>query len=147
MKYIGLSGVAGAGKDLFFSMLSKKISCQRLSLADELKSDVKDWCINNYQIDPTSCSRKNKDIIRPFLVFHGKQKRNATDGRYWIERLQTKINSLEKQVNNSPFEDMYCIITDIRYDEHDRDEVGWLKNELKGHLVHILKRGIINLFF
>lgn len=137
MKYIGLSGVAGAGKDLFFSMISEKISCQRLSLADELKLEVKDWCIDNYGIDPTSCSRKDKNILRPLLVFHGKQKRDATDGRYWIERLRAKINSLEDKVNNSPFEDMYCVITDIRYDEYDNDEVSWLKNELKGDLVHI----------
>ena len=139
MKYIGLSGVAGAGKDLFFSLLAERLSCQRLSLADELKSDVKDWCISNYNIDPVSCSRKKKDILRPFLVFHGKQKRDATDGRYWIERLQEKINFLEKTVSNSPFQDMYCVITDIRYDEYDRDEVSWLKDELKGSLVHILQ--------
>lgn len=139
MKYIGLSGVAGAGKDLFFSLLSKKISCQRLSLADELKLDVKDWCVNNYGIDPTSCLRKDKDMLRPFLVFHGKQKRSTTEGRYWIERLQSKINSLERTVNSSPFEDMYCVITDIRYDEYDHDETEWLKGELKGKLVHILQ--------
>ena len=51
MKYIGLSGVAGAGKDLFYSLLSKRIPCQRFSLADGLKSDVRDWCIENYNID------------------------------------------------------------------------------------------------
>tara|TARA_Y100001938_G_scaffold131492_1_gene188657 strand:- start:14162 stop:14800 length:639 start_codon:yes stop_codon:yes gene_type:complete len=139
MKYIGLSGVAGAGKDLFFSMLSEKIQCQRLSLADELKEDVKDWCLYNYGIDPTSCSREDKDVLRPFLVFHGMQKRNKSDGRYWIDRLQLKIKALEQKVKNSPFEDMYGVITDIRYDDYEWDEVGFLKNELNGCLVHILQ--------
>ena len=29
------------------------------------------------------------------------------------------------------------VITDIRYQEYDKDEVDWLKNELNGVLVHI----------
>ena len=29
------------------------------------------------------------------------------------------------------------VITDVRYDEYNNDEVDWLKNELGGTLVHL----------
>ena len=70
-KVIGLSGIAGCGKDLFFSLLSKRLSCKRFALADELKQETKDILVPNYGIDPVTCGREDKDRIRPFLVFHG----------------------------------------------------------------------------
>tara|TARA_Y100000310_G_C20406489_1_gene679897 strand:+ start:179 stop:805 length:627 start_codon:yes stop_codon:yes gene_type:complete len=134
MKYIGLSGVAGAGKDLFFSLLSKRIPCQRFSLADGLKSDVRDWCMENYNIDPLTCDRASKDMIRSFLVFHGSQKRNASKGRYWIERLHNSIMHWEGSHSG---QGKLGVITDIRYDDFKNDEVSWIKEELKGKLIHI----------
>jgi len=125
---LGISGVAGSGKDTFFSILSAKIDCKRYSLADELKREVQPWCMEHYDIDSFDCSRKEKEIIRPFLVFHGLQKRNATNGRYWIEKISNKI--LNSKENNK-------IITDIRFDDYENDEVSWLKDELGGVLVHI----------
>ena len=32
---------------------------------------------------------------------------------------------------------MYAVVTDIRFDEYEEDEVYWLKNEMGGILVHI----------
>ena len=146
MRYIGLSGVAGAGKDLFFSLLSKRASCVRFSLADELKLDVRQWCIDSYGVDPVTCPRDQKEIVRPFLVFHGMQKRNKTKGRYWIDRLHSSIKVRESKIEEAFHEfpilslterEKLNVITDIRYDEYDNDEVGWLKDELHGKLVHI----------
>ena len=57
MKIIGISGVAGAGKDLFFKLLSQKIKCKRFSLGDELKEEIKPYCLAHFGIDPTNCSR------------------------------------------------------------------------------------------
>ena len=34
-KIIGISGVAGAGKDTFYDLLSARIPCEKYSLADE----------------------------------------------------------------------------------------------------------------
>ena len=120
---IGLGGVAGAGKDLFFTLLSQKLNVKRFSLADELKREAYPWCIEHYGIDPVNCSRREKETIRPFLVFHGSQKRNRTHGRYWIE----KLNDDSKNI----------VVTDIRYDDYEKDEVHWLKEELGGKLIHL----------
>jgi len=128
-KVIGISGVAGAGKDTFFELLSERIPCERYSLADELKREVSQWCRMHYQIDSVHCLRKHKEVIRPFLVFHGTTKRSQTEGRYWID----KLNDTVIKGDDSKFK----IITDIRYDDYDNDEVSWLKNELNGTLVHI----------
>ena len=127
--YIGLSGVAGAGKDLFFSLFSKKFNCNRYSLADALKKEVSPFSKDSYDIDPLTCSRKEKNLIRPLLVTHGTIKRDRSKGRHWIDKLNKKIkNNLTNQI---------VIITDIRYDDYPKDEVFWLKEELGGHLVHI----------
>ncbi len=128
--YIGLSGVAGSGKDLFFSLLSQKINCERYSLADSLKKEVSEFTKEQYDIDATNCSRSEKDLIRPILVAHGTIKRDRSNGRHWIEKINKKIN--KNNLTNS-----VVVITDIRYDDYSEDEVHWLKNELGGYLVHI----------
>ncbi len=47
---IGVSGVAGAGKDLFFELISRRLPVRRFALADALKVDVQRWCIDRYGI-------------------------------------------------------------------------------------------------
>ena len=138
-KIIGISGLAGSGKDLFFKALSEKTKCKRFALADELKAEVKAFSLSMYGIDPVSCSGPQKELIRPLLVGHGFAKRNSTSGRYWIEKLNQKIKedifqSFIKNEENS----LYCI-TDIRYNKFENDEVHWLKKEMNGILVHITK--------
>lgn len=126
---VGVSGVAGSGKDTFFQLLSERIPCRRYSLADGIKNEVNQWSKFHYNIDSLNCTREQKEIIRPFWVYHGTYKRNNTKGRYWIEKL-----------NDFLIKDKFSglkVITDIRYDEYDNDEVFWLKNELNGILVHI----------
>lgn len=127
-KVIGLSGLAGAGKDLFFSILSEKMECKRFALADELKEETKPLLLEKYGIDPTTCSREDKEKIRDFLVFHGGVRRSESEGRYWIDKLTPSITSHRGSV---------AVVTDIRYDEYPLDEVHWLKQEMKGVLVHI----------
>lgn len=130
---IGVSGVAGAGKDLFFELISRRLPVRRFALADALKVDVQRWCIDRYGIDPTNCSREDKEKVREFLVFHGTFMRKRSEGRFWIDKLDSKIKSflLNAQSNDIP------IVTDIRYSEYKKDEVDWVKNELNGVVVHI----------
>jgi len=130
---IGLGGVAGAGKDLFFSLLSKKMPVRRFALADKLKWETSTWCYQQYDIDPLGCTREEKDKIREFLVFHGSFKRELSRGRYWINKLGPDIKGflLNAQTEDVP------VITDIRYQEYKEDEVSWVKDELNGVLVHI----------
>lgn len=126
---IGVSGVAGVGKDTFFDLLSEKIACEQYSLANALKDEVRQWCRMHYNVDSVSCSREEKEIIRPFLVFHGSTKRRRSNGRHWIDKLNDDIIKSGSQ--------KIKVITDIRYDDFENDEAGWVKNELGGVLVHI----------
>ena len=128
---IGLSGVAGSGKDLFFTLMRRLINVKRFSLADNLKEDVNNFTLDKYGIHALNCSREDKEIIRPLLLFHGSVMRKRTSGRHWTEMLQKQINHA-----NLPSESHVCI-TDIRYDEYEKDEVHWLKNEMNGILIHI----------
>jgi hypothetical protein len=130
---IGISGVAGAGKDLFFNLLSKRVGVRRFALADQLKDDCAAWCYDQYGIDPLDCSREEKEQIRELLVFHGVFKRKLTNGRNWIDKLTPRIKSflINAQGNDVP------VVTDIRYQEYEKDEVYWVKNELNGVLVHV----------
>ena len=133
---VGLTGVAGCGKDTFFKifsdLLSKRgIKTKRYSLADALKKEVSEWTKIHYGIDASNCSREEKELIRSFLVFHGSQKRLRTEGRHWINTLDDTIKS-DKLSN-----DTIVVVTDIRYDDYPRDEAHWLQNELGGTLVHI----------
>jgi dephospho-CoA kinase len=138
-KIIGITGVAGSGKDLFYSLLSKKRHASRFALAYELKNELRDFSMSLYGIDPVSCSRADKEKIRNLLVFHGDFRRKQTEGRYWIEKLEQKINFANSEV---------ICITDIRFVEYEKDEIHWLKKEKNGILIHIsriLEDGTIKL--
>jgi len=139
MKVIGIAGVAGSGKDLFHKLLSKELDCRRFSLGDELKEELKPYCLEHFNIDPTNCSREDKDFIRPSLVSHASIKRKLSNGRYWIEKVDPKIKNhyFESHSQSQDTKNKVCCITDIRYCEYEHDEVSWLKNELNGVLVHI----------
>ena len=128
-KIIGISGVAGSGKDTFFDLLSERIPCEKYSLAQALKKEVNQWCRMHYHIDSVNCDREQKEIIRPMLVAHGTTKRKLSDGRHWIETLHEDVI----KGDNSKFK----IITDIRYDDYENDEASWIQNELNGVLVHV----------
>ena len=135
--YLGVSGVAGAGKDLFYSIFKKEMekrsmSVNRYALADSLKKEVSDFTKQAYGIDALNCKGSDKELIRPFLVFHGTLKRNQTKGRHWIDMLQSIFDSR----NESEIPDISCI-TDIRYTKYENDEVHWLKHNLNGVLIHI----------
>jgi hypothetical protein len=140
--YIGISGLAGVGKDLFLKLFSEEISklhltCKRFALADELKNEINPILLSKHGINIFSCSREQKETVRHLLVSHAKIKREQTSGRYWINKLEEKIEREQKPI------DFVCI-TDIRYDEYENDEVSWLKNEKNGILVHISKYKEVN---
>ncbi len=130
-KNIGLAGVAGCGKNtiadiltLFFNRLH--IPAQQLSIANNLKKELVASSKELYGIDSVNCSREEKDIIRPFLVAHGKIKRNLSNGRHWVEKLNKDLN--HEKIN---------IITDVRFNEYEKDETFWIKNEINGILIHV----------
>tara|TARA_B100000287_G_C20503638_1_gene730142 strand:+ start:318 stop:944 length:627 start_codon:yes stop_codon:yes gene_type:complete len=133
---IGLSGYAGCGKDLFFNLFKEEIrkmngsSTTRVALADPLKKEVQSTLLQLKGIDPLSCSRQQKDMIRDILVFYGVHRRNQTEGRYWIDQATEKIQELSEKFD-------FILVTDIRFNRFIRDEVPWVREELKGKLLVI----------
>jgi len=142
--YVGISGVAGSGKDLFFQLFKRcleakgegerleskhELKVHRYSLADLLKKEINEFTECKYGINSISCSPKDKEKIRPLMLFHGLMMRNLSEGRYWIDQLEKKI---EKETPEG-----FVCITDVRYDEYGKDEVHWIKKEKKGILIHL----------
>ena len=132
---LGLSGVAGSGKDTFFSLLSQKLSFQRFALADELKILTRKDLLKKYNVDILNCTRDEKDLVRNDLVLFAKQKRLDSCGKFWTDILSKKIQESSAK---------YICITDIRHNWFLKDEVFWLKNILGGKLVDISSYDPIN---
>jgi hypothetical protein len=126
---IGISGIAGAGKDLFCKLLLKEIQGTRIALADPLKEETRGFILQKYAIDILNCSLEEKNKVRDLLVFYGSIKRYETKGAYWTEKAQKKVDACKG----------VPVITDVRYAEYESDEVHWLKHKNKGTLVHLRK--------
>lgn len=134
-KVIGLGGVARAGKDTFAGILASKIqqsgkSVRRVALAEPLKFQVDDFLTKNLGITAFTPVTEQKTLIRPMLVWYGDTQRKLTNGRYWID-------IAKKTIEESKYD--YYIITDIRYDVYEKDELHFLKKEMDGVLCHISK--------
>ena len=138
--FIGLSGFAACGKDLFSDLLKEEverrgISLSKISIAESLKVECRSTLVRLMGIDILNCTREEKDEVRDYLVFYGLIMRDRSGGRHLIDRASEQID------HSSPnFPHLFCI-TDVRYDEYEKDEVFWIKNELKGKLVHLTKEG------
>jgi hypothetical protein len=145
-KVIGVTGLARTGKNLFCDIVTKQLKekhnmrAKTYALAYELKKDCADFVNTKLGLDVFSEKTEDKNIFRDLLVWYGATKRKQTQGRYWIELLEKRITN-ELEVENSLLGEPVdvVIISDIRFAEYEKDEVFWLKNELKGSLVHISK--------
>jgi dephospho-CoA kinase len=91
-RVIGISGLAGSGKDTFVDLLQKQIpQVKRFALADALKVEINPYLIKEFGVDIFTCDRETKNMHRPLLVSHGKERRISSQGRYWVELLDKKI--------------------------------------------------------
>ncbi len=129
---IGIAGVAGSGKDTFAEIIAKHFEASGrkvnfLSFATKLKQEVAAVSKKLYDIDPTNCSREEKNLIRPLLIAHGAIMRDKTQGQYWIDGIKNLI-----------FCDKVNIITDVRYCEYECDELNWIQSN-NGIVVHITR--------
>ena len=127
---IGIAGVAGSGKDTFAKLIGNVFSeneakVNYLSFAKKLKSEAAAISKKLYNIDPTNCSRDEKNLIRPLLLAHGAIMREKTEGKYWIDGIKDLVD--KKKIN---------IITDVRFCEYACDEVNWIQSN-SGIVVHI----------
>ena len=132
LNLIGIAGVAGSGKDTFARLIAKVFEdsgaeVNYLSFAAKLKSEVAGISKKLYDIDPTDCSRDEKNLIRPLLLAHGAIMREKTAGQYWINSVKSLIS-----------DDKINIITDVRFCEYECDEVDWIQSS-GGIVVHITR--------
>jgi len=137
MKIIGISGLAGDGKDTVCKILHKfflektKYQFYRISLADKLKLDCRDACVDLFGINPLYCTREQKDKIRDFLVFYGKIKRlQEPKGTYWTTEAYKKMLDIANEKT------IICV-PDIRHATYPDDECQWIK---KNNGIHIHKK-------
>lgn len=133
---IALSGVARSGKDTFASILIKQLELvgkkvKRVAFADPLKGMCNEFCQKNLAISSYTQIPDEKLIIRPLLVWFGDTKRKQTNGRFWIDLANKSI----EDVSDNEYD--YIVITDVRYDHYEKDEVYWVLREKNGVLIHI----------
>ena len=132
LNLIGIAGVAGSGKDTFGKIIGNVFEnsggkVNYLSFAAKLKAEVSEISKKLYDIDPTNCTRDEKNLIRPLLLAHGAIMREKTQGQYWINSIKNLI--IENNIN---------IITDVRFCEYECDEVDWIQSN-GGIVVHITR--------
>jgi hypothetical protein len=134
--YIGVSGLARTGKNLFCDIAVKQLkekynlTAKTFALAYELKNDCREFVWNKLGIDVFTEKTEEKNVIRPLLVWYGGVKRKQTSGKYWTNLLKSRLDEDTSEVN---------LISDIRYCEYTNDEVQWIQNKLEGNLIHISK--------
>ena len=130
---IGIAGVARSGKDTFASILTNRLnaagkSVDKFAFADALKQDCDSFCKEKLGVSAFTQSPEEKLLIRPLLVWYGDAKRKQTNGRYWVDIIDAKVKASAAD---------YCIVTDVRYDFYQRDEISWVKEECRGLVVHV----------
>lgn len=136
--YIGIGGVARAGKDSFANSLLKLLkqdgyNAIRSSLAEPLKHDCKEFIATKLGLDVWTDRTEEKAIFREMLVWYGKVKRQQTEGKYWTDLLTRKVEIQSPEI---------CIVPDVRYLQYPEDEVYWLKDKMKGCLIHVQRKDI-----
>lgn len=124
---IGVSGVARSGKDTFFSLLKSRLEpmgfmCERTAFADKLKEDLSSLIMSEFNIDINSCSDKDKEMIRPFMVSYGTLARSLNK-EHWINKIKSKI--FKEQLSPKTI----SVITDVRYP----NEQLFIKENFKYH--------------
>ncbi len=135
---VGVSGVAGSGKDTFAKLLGDSFVKQSPStkiffdsFAGTLRAIVKPLLDYIIGIDVYTQDRELKRIVRPALVGVAESLRISTQGRYFWKQIEDKYSNLSS-------EDGILIISDLRFKEYEFDELDFIKKN--GVSVHILRR-------
>ncbi len=129
MTLLGLTGVAGVGKDLFASLCADYFEQQgkvvrNFALADEVKLQLGDFVQGFYGVSPFTKDRSMKSTIRPLIVAFAEGMKKIHGDSYWTD-------SLFKKLKEYSFADV-LIIKDVRFPI----ELSKLK-EFGGNLIHI----------
>jgi len=137
--YIGIAGVARSGKDSLALEIEnlirgfKGLTIYRTSLAQPLKEDCKDFIKDYLGLNVFTDNNEEKATFREFLVWYGKVKRQQTEGKYWTNLVDQRVEKFQPDV---------CIIPDVRYQQYEGDEVSWLKAKPNNVLIHLQRIAI-----
>lgn len=135
---IAISGVATAGKNLFSTLLIKRLAerypnyiCREFSLAFNLRKELAPILKKNFNLDAWSKDSNEKNKFRDLFTVWADMRRRETNGRYFYEKLWQEVSKFEKKETN------INIVTDVRFKEYEYDEVDFFKE--KGVVVHVSK--------
>jgi len=132
MKFIGLSGVAKAGKDTFFQGLVAgypEYTFTRLSVADIIREDISEFLYKQTGIDIFTCTPQEKEQVRPLLAWYGDFMRKRTKGMYFLQQLDSILDIHKTD---------YAVLTDLRFKEFEFDEPDWIRSK-DGIVIHITR--------
>jgi hypothetical protein len=102
MKWIGITGRAGAGKDHLFQQLAKYTpDVRRLSFADVLRDEI-EISIGHKITKPYT------ELERKLQQWWGTDYRRANDPDYWVRRAELQANGVEVQ-------GYIPVFTDVRF--------------------------------
>lgn len=137
MKIIGIGGVARSGKDTLakcveIAVAEKGGKAKIISLASPLKEKMRDFLLDNFDIDVFNCSDSEKALIRPLLVAYGKAKRELTSGSFFTILASKAILKAGEEGFT------HVVIPDIRYKSFNFDETDWLFSN-NGVLLHVTR--------
>lgn len=135
MKLIGLCGYAKAGKNLFADVATNILNDKKVasvSLAYNLRKELYDFVYSKTGYDVFTTDPTIKELLRPMLVAHGNLMRDISNGTYWTDKLESYINDKLSDYD-------YIFVTDLRYCKYDTDELYWIKQKMKGYMIHIEK--------
>ena len=125
-KLISVTGPARCGKNSLCNSLESEIKKMfpplkigHFSFAHALRQELDQFLIERFSISAFTENPTDKEIIRHMLIGYGNAKRQQTDGKYWIEKLENSIEKSDCDV---------AIISDLRFAETKDDELGWLIN-------------------
>lgn len=140
MNIIGVAGYARCGKDTFVKIAINILSnngykAYRLAFADELKNDIDPFLKEKYGVSAWTSNPLEKDLIRPLLVAHGCGKRNQGDGKYWIEKINNKIQNILSIQEKDSYQDYwdFVLISDCRF----CNELEFIQKDWNGEIIHL----------
>jgi hypothetical protein len=119
---IGIAGNSRSGKDTLARILKEKIeNSDVFSLAFYLRKETEHF-LRDYGHNVWSQKSEEKEKFRNYLVEYAEIIRQFTKGQYFWKKLEEylKWHFFEKKKS-------FAIISDVRFDEFESDEVWWVK--------------------
>ena len=132
-----IGGVAGSGKNTLAAYIekelhSKNVKFQEFSFAASLREELFEFVRDQFGIDVYTQDRKQKEIIRPILVGYARARRIESNGEYFSEILAKKLKKFYQENPNT-----IPIVTDLRFNSGENDEVQLFKKEFCAFCCHI----------